>query len=63
MARRGWAGTLDVQAQLMRTNLKYVSEAPAGLTDIELHALTVATDEAPQVAPGLLGWMEGACAW
>ena len=33
------------------------------LTDIELSALKVASNEAPQVAPGLLAWIEGACDW
>ena len=43
------------------TNLRHIEDALAGLTDAELHALKVASNEAPQVAPGLLAWMEGAC--
>ena len=42
-------------------NLRHIEEALAGLTDAELHALKVASSEAPQVALGLLAWMEGAC--
>src|SRR4249920_2362074 len=37
--------------------------ALAELTDIELHALIVATNEAPPIAYGLLVWIEGACDW
>ena len=44
-------------------NLRHIEEALAGLTNAELHALKVASKEAPQVAPGLLAWMEGACDW
>ena len=47
----------------MMTNLTTVSDALAELTDIELHALIVTTNEVPQIATGLLAWIEGACDW
>jgi hypothetical protein len=47
----------------MATNLTAVRDALEGLTDIELRALVVATNEAPRVAYGLLVWIEGACDW
>jgi len=47
----------------MTTNLRTVSDALAELTDIELHALIVAANEAPPIAYGLLVWIEGACDW
>jgi hypothetical protein len=47
----------------MNANLAGVTEALAGLTDAELHALIIASNEAPQVAYGLLVWIEGACDW
>ena len=47
----------------MKTNLTAVSDALAGLTDIELHALVVATNEVSQIAPGLLAWIDAACDW
>ena len=47
----------------MPTNLTSVSDALAELTDIELRALIVATNEAPPIAYGLLVWIEGACDW
>ena len=45
------------------TNLRHLEEALAGVTDAELRALKVASNEAPHVAPGLLAWMDGACDW
>ena len=45
------------------SNLRHVEEALAGLTDIELGAIKIATNEARQVDPGLLAWIEGACDW
>ena len=48
---------------MMSTNLHAIGEALAGLTDMELHALKVASNEVPQIAPGLLAWIEGACDW
>jgi hypothetical protein len=47
----------------MKADLAAISDALAGLTDIELHALIIATNEAPPVAYGLLVWIEGACDW
>lgn len=47
----------------MTNNLTSVSDALAELTDIELQALIVATNEAPPIAYGLLVWIEGACDW
>lgn len=47
----------------MKANLTAVSDALAGLTDFELHALIVATREVPQDAPALLAWVKGACDW
>ena len=47
----------------MPTNLTSASDALAELTDIELRALIVATNEAPPIAYGLLVWIEGACDW
>ena len=47
----------------MTTNLTAVSDALAELTDIELHALIIAANEAPPIAYGLLVWIEGACDW
>lgn len=45
------------------TPLKAFEEALAGLTDIELHAVKVASSESPRPAPRLLAWIEGACDW
>ena len=47
----------------MDTDLHAIAAALAELTDAELYALIVATNEAPPVAPGLLAWIEGACDW
>ena len=47
----------------MQTSLRALEEALAGLTDVELYALKVASTEAPRAAPGLLSWIEGACDW
>ena len=47
----------------MTTDLRAIEDALAGLTDMELHALKVASNEVPQIAPGLLAWIEGACDW
>ena len=48
----------------MNTNtLVGVRDALAGLTDVELHALIVAINDVPQIAPGMLAWIEGACEW
>ena len=45
------------------TDLTAVRGALEQLTDVELHALIVATNETPQIAPRLLAWIEGACDW
>ena len=45
------------------TDLTVVRDALEGLTDLELHALIVTTNESPQIAPGLLAWIKGACDW
>ena len=47
----------------MTTDLTNISHTLAELTDIELHALIVATNEVPPIAYGLLVWIEGACDW
>ena len=47
----------------MTTKLTAVSDALTELTDIELHALITAANEAPPIAYGLLVWIEGACDW
>ena len=47
----------------MTTKLTAVSNALTELTDIELHALIIAANEAPPIAYGLLVWIEGACDW
>lgn len=47
----------------MKTDLTAIEDTLAGLTDIELHALKVASNEVPQIATGLLAWIEGACDW
>jgi len=45
------------------TDLTRVKEALEEPTDIELKALYIASNEAPEIAPGLLAWLEGACDW
>jgi hypothetical protein len=47
----------------MKTYLIAVRDALAGLTDLELYALIVATKEAPKIAPSLLAWVKGVCDW
>jgi hypothetical protein len=47
----------------MAANLTRVTDALEGLTDVDLRALMVASNEVPQVAPGLLIWIEAACDW
>ena len=47
----------------MNANLRSIRTALEELTDVELHALIVATNDVPQIAPGLLAWIEGACDW
>jgi hypothetical protein len=47
----------------METNLDPVIAALATLIDGELAALIDATNDVPQIAPGLLAWVEHACDW
>lgn len=47
----------------METDLQAVSSALAELTDSELYALIDAIKNVPQIAPGLLAWIEAACQW
>lgn len=47
----------------MDADLQSVTAALAGLTDTELRALNDATHGVPQIAPGLLAWIEHACNW
>ena len=44
-------------------DLTAVKGALTGLNDTELRALIVATYGVPQVAPGLLAWIDSACDW
>ena len=45
----------------MGTDPTPVVAALANLSDAELHALMDTTYKVPQIAPGLLAWLEGAC--
>lgn len=47
----------------MDGDLTAIKATLADLTDVELHALIAATNGVPQVAYGLLVWIEGACDW
>ena len=47
----------------MDGKLTAIKATLADLTDLELHALIAATNGVPQVAYGLLVWIEGACDW
>lgn len=47
----------------MTADLQLVVAALAELNDTELHALIAATYGVPQIAPGLLAWIDGACDW
>ena len=47
----------------MATDLTAIKAVLTALTDAELHALIAATNAAPPIAYGLLGWIEGACDW
>ena len=44
-------------------DLHGVRAALATMTDSELHAVSEMTYEVPQVAPGLLAWIDSACVW
>ena len=45
------------------TDLQPGKAALATRTDAELRALVDATDEVPQIATGLLEWIDSACHW
>ena len=45
------------------TDLTAIRDSLEGLTDIDLKALAITTNDCPQIAPGLLAWIEGACDW
>jgi hypothetical protein len=47
----------------MEADLHPIETALAALTDAELHAWIDATRGVPQIAPGLLAWIDGACKW
>lgn len=47
----------------VETDLAPIKMALARCAEGELFALIDATNEAPQVAPGLLAWLEAACMW
>jgi hypothetical protein len=44
-------------------NLQPIKAALSALTDTELRALIDATYKAPQIARGLLAWIDGTCEW
>jgi hypothetical protein len=44
-------------------NLQPVTSALAAISEPELHSLIDETKGVPQVAPGLLAWLEAACNW
>lgn len=48
---------------MSETDLAPVSNALARLSGIELEVLIEATYQAPQIAPGLLAWIDSACEW
>jgi hypothetical protein len=47
----------------MDTDLTAVKGALTGLSDTEARALIAATYGVPQIAPGLLAWIDSACDW
>jgi hypothetical protein len=47
----------------MDNDLHAVTASLAGLSDGELHALAKAVNGVPQIAPGLLAWIEHAAVW
>jgi hypothetical protein len=47
----------------MDNDLHAVTVSLAGLSDGELHALMEAVNGVPQIAPGLLAWIEHAAVW
>ena len=51
------------QNAAMDTNLTAIKSALADISNTELTALIAATNGVPQIAYGLLVWIEGACDW
>jgi hypothetical protein len=51
----------SMQNRPVNTDLSSVVAALEDLNDGELAALIDAANNAPQIAPGLLAWIEGAC--
>ena len=47
----------------MDTDLTAVKAALTGISDRELRALIATTYGVPQIAPGLLAWIDSACDW
>ena len=47
----------------MGANMDQAAAALARLSDEELRALIEAANGAPQIAPGMLAWIESACDW
>ena len=47
----------------MDTDLQPIVSALADLTDNELHTLIASVNQAPQLVPGLLAWIEHAADW
>ena len=47
----------------MDANLKPIVAVLARLDDAELRALADTTYRVPQIAPGLLAWLDSACEW
>ena len=47
----------------METGLSRIEVALAVMTNAELDALSKATYDVDQIAPGLLAWLDGACVW
>ena len=47
----------------MNLDLLPMQLALSAMTEAELHAFIVASNEAPPIAYGLLVWIEGACDW
>ena len=59
----GAANLPPVQNRQMATDLDAVVAALAELDDGQLATLIESTHSVPQVAPGLLAWIESACDW
>src|SRR5262245_47095505 len=59
------AGTLvtEVYEAVMPIDLGPIKMALAACASDELFAVIDATNNAPQLAPGLLAWLEAACDW